>query len=173
MTVSTLLVLGGARSGKSRYAQMRAEATWLRRLFIATGQAFDDEMHDRIARHRQERGPEWETVEAPVAIATVIRERAAPDTVLLVDCLTLWTSNLLLAEHDIGAETEELVTALENTRGPVILVANEVGLGIVPENFLARRFRDAAGLVNQRIAATVQEVQFLAAGLPLPLKTSW
>lgn len=170
MTLGTLLVLGGARSGKSRYAQMRAEATGLKCLYVATGQAFDEEMRDRVARHRDDRGPEWETVEAPHDIATVIRQRAAPDTVLLVDCLTLWTSNLLLAEQDIPAATHELAAALAAAAGPVMLVANEVGLGIVPDNALARRFRDAAGIVNQRIAAVAGEVQFVAAGLPLALK---
>lgn len=170
MTATTLLVLGGARSGKSSYAQSRAEATGLKRLFVATGQAFDDEMRDRIARHREERGPEWETVEAPLNIACVIRQRSAPDTVLLIDCLTLWTSNLLLGKQDIPAATKGLVEALKNTRGPTVLVANEVGLGIVPDNELARRFRDSAGIVNQQVAAIAREVQFLAAGLPLTLK---
>ena len=170
MKPRTLLMLGGARSGKSRYAQTRAEATGCKCVFVATAQAFDDEMRDRIARHRQERGPGWETVEAPFAIASVIRDRSAPDTVLLIDCLTLWTSNLLLDEQDIGAGTEDLVEALTSPQGPVILVANEVGLGIVPDNALARRFRDAAGIVNQQVASTVSEVQFLAAGLPLTLK---
>lgn len=170
MTANTLLVLGGARSGKSRYAQTRAEATGLTRLFVATAQAFDNEMRDRIARHREDRGPEWETAEAPIAIASVIRNRAAPDTVILVDCLTLWTSNLLLNDMDITAMTDELAQTLAEARGPVILVANEVGLGIVPDNALARRFRDAAGTLNQRVAAIAREVQFLAAGLPLTLK---
>lgn len=166
-----LFVIGGARSGKSRYAQLRAEATGGKRLFVATGQAFDEEMRDRIARHRAERGADWETLEAPLDIAAVIRTRAAPDTVLLIDCLTLWTSNLLLAERDIPAATADLVAALAKAGGPVILVANEVGLGIVPDNALARRFRDAAGTVNQQIAAIAGEVQLLAAGLPLALKT--
>lgn len=166
----SLLVLGGARSGKSRYAQARAEATGLDRCFIATAQAFDDEMHDRIARHQQDRDALWHTVEAPMALADAIHANAAPSRVLLVDCLTLWTSNLLLADRDIDAATDDLVAAIATAPGPIILVANEVGLGIVPDNALARRFRDAAGLLNQRVAATVREVQFLAAGLPLTLK---
>jgi len=166
----SLLVLGGARSGKSRYAQARAEATGLDRCFIATAQAFDDEMHDRIARHQQDRDALWQTVEAPMALADAIRAHATPRRVLLVDCLTLWTSNLLLADRDIDAATDDLVAAIAAAPGPIILVANEVGLGIVPDNALARRFRDAAGLLNQRVAATVREVQFLAAGLPLTLK---
>lgn len=170
MTLTSLFVLGGARSGKSRHAQARAEASGLKRLFIATAQPFDDEMRDRIARHRQERGAGWESVEAPFDPAAVIRARSAPDQLLLIDCLTLWTSNLLLAERDMEAATADLVAAIGAARGPLILVANEVGLGIVPDNALARRFRDAAGIVNQQVAATVDEVQFLAAGLPLRLK---
>jgi adenosylcobinamide kinase/adenosylcobinamide-phosphate guanylyltransferase len=166
----SLFVLGGARSGKSRYAQGRAEASGLRRLFVATAQAFDDEMRDRIARHRADRDGAWETVEAPIDIAEVIAARSAPNTVLLVDCLTLWTTNLILGEQDCGAATAALVDAIRSAAGPVILVANEVGFGIVPDNALARRFRDEAGIINQRIAAAVDEVQLVAAGLPLKLK---
>lgn len=166
----SLLVLGGARSGKSRYAQGRAEASGLRRLFVATAQAFDDEMRDRIARHRDDRDAAWETVEAPIDIAGVIAARSTPETVLLVDCLTLWTTNLILGEHDCDAATRDLVTAIGGAAGPVILVANEVGFGIVPDNALARRFRDEAGIINQRVAAAVDEVQLIAAGLPLKLK---
>lgn len=166
----SLLVLGGARSGKSRYAQARAETTGLDCCFIATAQAFDDEMHDRIARHQQDRDALWHTVETPIALADAIHANAAPSRVLLVDCLTLWTSNLLLGDRDIDTATDDLVAAIAAAPGSIILVANEVGLGIVPDNALARRFRDAAGLLNQRVAAIVREVQFLAAGLPLTLK---
>lgn len=166
----SLFIVGGARSGKSRHAQARAEATGLARLFVATAQAFDDEMRDRIDRHQAERGDDWATIEAPVDLASVIADHARPGTVLLIDCLTLWTSNLLLAEQDIGAATGDLVRAIGLAGGPVILVANEVGLGIVPDNALARRFRDEAGIVNQRVAAACEEVLFIAAGLPLTLK---
>jgi adenosylcobinamide kinase / adenosylcobinamide-phosphate guanylyltransferase len=170
MTVSHLLVLGGARSGKSRYAQSRAEATGLRRLFVATAQAFDEEMHDRIARHRADRDGAWDTVEAPLDLAGTIAAHSAPDRVLLVDCLTLWATNLILGDHDCAAATATLADALRAAPGPVILVANEVGFGIVPDNALARRFRDEAGLINQRVAAAVGEVQLVVAGLPLRVK---
>ena len=173
MTVAAphiLLVLGGARSGKSRYAQQRAEALAGERVFVATAQALDAEMAERIARHRSDRGDRWHTIEAPLALAPVIVAEASADRVLLVDCLTLWVSNLLLADRPIEPAIAELRAALAAARGPVILVANEVGLGIVPDNALARRFRDAAGRVNQAVAAAADEVQFLAAGLPLTLK---
>lgn len=170
MSAPHLLVIGGARSGKSRYAQQRAEASGLRRIFIATAQAFDAEMRDRIDRHRDDRGRDWETVECPLALAEAITAHAAQDALLLVDCLTLWTSNLILSDADCFAATTVLVEALGQADGPVILVTNEVGLGIVPDNALARRFRDEAGIVNQRIAAAVPEVQLLTAGIALRLK---
>lgn len=164
-----LLVMGGARSGKSRFAQARAEAIGGELVFVATAQPFDDEMAERIARHRDDRGASWSTVEAPVELAAAIRQ-SNPGRVLLVDCLTLWTANLLLADRDIPAATQALVEAIAAAEGPLILVSNEVGLGIVPDNALARRFRDEAGRVNQRIAACASEVVFVAAGLPLKLK---
>ena len=168
--MNTLLVLGGARSGKSRYAQTRAEALDGDLVFVATAQALDDEMTGRIARHRADRGPRWITVEAPVELAAAVRAESREDRVLLIDCLTLWTTNLLLAERDIPAAAEALIAAVTDAAGPLILVANEVGLGIVPDNALARRFRDEAGRVNQQIAAAVDGVVFVAAGLPLKLK---
>lgn len=168
--MSSLFVLGGARSGKSRYAQTRAEALGGQRCYIATAQAFDDEMRDRIAHHQADRERGWETVEEPFDLPEAITAHSCPACVLLVDCLTLWTSNLLLAGHDIPAATGKLTDTIRAASGPIILVANEVGQGIVPENALARRFRDEAGLVNQRVAAAVAEVQFLVAGLPMKLK---
>lgn len=165
-----LFVIGGARSGKSRYAQDRAEAIGLLPVFIATAQAFDDEMRERIARHRADRETEWQTVEAPFDLAEAITAHAASDRVLLIDCLTLWVSNLLLAERDISAATDTLICAIAAAHGPLVLVSNEVGWGIVPDNPLGRRFRDEAGFVNQRIAAACNQVQFLVAGLPLRLK---
>lgn len=167
---SSLLVLGGARSGKSRHAQARAEALDGDLVFVATAQPFDGEMTDRIARHRADRGPRWTTVEAPMDLATMIDRHSLAGTVLLIDCLTLWTSNLLLADQDISAATGQIVLAIARAPGPLIFVANEVGLGIVPDNALARRFRDEAGQVNQAIAEAVDEVIFVAAGLPLRLK---
>lgn len=166
----SLFVLGGARSGKSRYAQQRAEATGLSPLYIATAQAWDDEMRDRIRLHQDERGHAWSTIEAPLELAEAIRAHDTPDFALLVDCLTLWVTNLLLSDYDIEAATTSLTDAVASARGQVILVSNEVGLGIVPEHALARRFRDEAGKVNQRVAAAASEVQFVAAGLNLRIK---
>lgn len=170
MTGRSLLVLGGARSGKSRYAQERAEALRGSLVFIATALAQDDEMTDRIARHRADRGSRWRTIEEPTDLAAAIDAHAAEDTVLLIDCLTLWASNLMLGDHDAEAATEAVTVAMTRAPGTLIMVSNEVGLGIVPDNALARRFRDVAGRINQRVAAAVDEAIFLAAGLPLRLK---
>lgn len=166
----TLLILGGARSGKSGYAQARAEALDGKLVYVATAQALDDEMRARIGRHREDRGARWRTIEAPLDLGGAIEAESRPDTILLVDCLTLWLSNLMLAECDIAAETARLSRILTTTAGPVILVSNEVGLGIVPDNGLARRFRDAAGTLNQSVARVADEAVFVAAGLPLRLK---
>jgi len=169
--MTATLVLGGARSGKSAFAQKAAETAALDRrpVLIATGQAFDDEMADRIARHRAERGESWITVEAPLDLAEAVA--ALPgDAVAVVDCLTLWLSNLLLAERDIEAAAAALVQAVAACPAQLWLVSNEVGLGIVPETPLGRRFRDEAGRLHQRLAQTVDEVFFIAAGLPLRMK---
>jgi adenosylcobinamide kinase/adenosylcobinamide-phosphate guanylyltransferase len=168
--VKSLLVIGGARSGKSRYAQARAEALDLEPVFIATAQAWDDEMADRIALHRADRGPRWTTVEEPLALPAAIAAHTRPDAVVLVDCLTLWASNLLLADRDGGEAAEALARAIAEARGPLILVANEVGLGIVPDNALARRFRDVAGTINQRAAGAAGEVVMTVAGIAVPIK---
>lgn len=168
----SLFVLGGARSGKSRYAQARAEASAGKLLFIATAQAFDAEMTDRIAQHRADRGDRWSTVEAPLDLAGAITAHDAPDAILLIDCLTLWASNLMFEERDIADETQKLVGVIGAARSRIILVANEVGLGIVPDNALARRFRDVAGLINQAVAAAADEAVMMVAGLPLWLKNS-
>lgn len=167
----SLLVLGGARSGKSRYAENRAEALGGELFYLATGQAGDAEMADRIERHRADRGDRWQTLEVPLALDRAIAEHAAPGRVLLVDCLTLWVSNLLLGGHDVNAACLTVSDALKAASGgAIIFVSNEVGLGIVPDNALARQFRDDAGRTNQQIAQRVDEVVFVAAGLPLRLK---
>jgi adenosylcobinamide kinase/adenosylcobinamide-phosphate guanylyltransferase len=166
----TMLVLGGARSGKSRYAQKLAEAGSERLVFLATGQAFDAEMADRIRRHQADRDSRWTTIEAPIDLAGAITRADGDDAVLLVDCLTLWASNLLLADEDADARLAELLAAIDAARARVLLVANEVGLGIVPDNALARRFRDLAGTINQRVAAAVDRVHMTVAGIPLVVK---
>lgn len=167
---SHLLVLGGARSGKSRYAQMRAEALTGKLVYLATAQAFDQEMRERIDLHRADRGPRWSTVEEPLKLGEAISAWSRPETTVLVDCLTLWASNLIISGSDVAAATEQLLHALLTAKAPVILVANEVGLGIVPENALARQFRDVAGRINQELAATVDEVVMIFAGLSVALK---
>ncbi|MEQ9489713.1 MAG: bifunctional adenosylcobinamide kinase/adenosylcobinamide-phosphate guanylyltransferase [Alphaproteobacteria bacterium] len=170
---SITLVLGGARSGKTRHGLMLAEGhreAGRQTVYIATAEARDDEMRARIDHHKKERDSNWKTVDAPFDLAAAIAGNSAPNTCLLVDCLTLWATNLLLAEKDAESETSTLVDALKSAKGPVILVTNEVGLGIVPENALARRFRDMAGRLNQDIAAIADRVIFIAAGLPLVLK---
>lgn len=170
MSGLSLFVLGGARSGKSRYAQSRIEACPGRLAYIATGQSFDDEMADRITRHRQDRGPRWITLEEPVDLAGAMEAASRRADAVLVDCLTLWASNLMLADHDIDAATWRLCETLAACECPIALVSNEVGWGIVPDNPLARTFRDVAGRINQHIAAAAREVQLVVAGLPLQLK---
>lgn len=164
------LVLGGARSGKSRHAEGLVRAAKLAKVYIATAEAWDDEMRDRIARHRADRGEGWTTREAPRDLAEAIRAEAGPGRAVLVDCLTLWLTNVMLAERDVKVEVDALLAALQGASGPVVLVSNETGLGIVPDNALARRFRDAQGTLNQRVAMIAARVDFIAAGLPLRLK---
>jgi adenosylcobinamide kinase/adenosylcobinamide-phosphate guanylyltransferase len=166
------LVLGGARSGKSRYAERLVEQAAASGTYCATAEPGDDEMVARIAAHRARRSNFWRTVEAPLTLAAVIAAETAPDRPLLIDCLTLWLSNLLLAGKCIEAETARLAAALREAAGPIVLVANEVGLGLVPETPLGRRFRDEAGRLNQEIAGLADRVVFIAAGLPLMLKGS-
>ncbi len=162
------MVLGGARSGKSRHAEAlltRHPPPWC---YIATATAGDEEMRARIAAHRAQRGEAWRTVEAPLAVADALRD--AGEAPVLVDCLTLWLTNLMLSGHDVSASIERLRSALGERAAPTVLVSNEVGLGIVPDNALARAFRDAAGRLNQLIAAEARHVVFLIAGLPLTVK---
>jgi adenosylcobinamide kinase / adenosylcobinamide-phosphate guanylyltransferase len=162
------LVLGGARSGKSRYAETLITALPPPWVYVATAEALDTEMSERIAAHRARRGPQWRTIETPRDLATALASSAHAPT--LVDCLTLWLSNLLLAEVDIDGETARLETALAAAQAPVILVANEVGSGIVPERPLGRRFRDLQGTLNQRLAVRADRVVLMVAGLPLAVK---
>lgn len=169
------LVLGGARSGKSRHAEALVAAAgaapWV---YVATAEAGDDEMRARIAHHRARRGDGWRTIEAPLDLCGALA--AAPETgsAVLVDCLTLWLANLMGAGRDLEAEQAALIATLESVPQtvPLVLVSNEVGLGIVPENALARAFRDAAGRLNQAVAAACDHAVFLAAGLPLVLKAA-
>ncbi len=163
------LVLGGARSGKSRYAEGLVEAAAAAGTYCATAAAGDAEMAARIAAHRARRGPFWRTIEAPFDLAPAIAA-ARPDRPLLIDCLTLWLSNLLCAGRPPEPAVAALAASLREAAGPVVLVANEVGMGLVPETALGRRFRDAAGRLNQQMAALAQRVVFVAAGLPLVLK---
>lgn len=170
MTGKSTLILGGARSGKSRFAEELAQAAPGRRIYIATAEALDDEMGQRIAHHRLQRGDGWQTVECPLALADAITAHAAPDVVVLVDCLTLWLSNLMMADADIAAECGRLADAISAAPGTLLLVSNEVGQGIVPDNALARRFRDEAGRLNQAIARIADAVWFVTAGIPTRLK---
>jgi adenosylcobinamide kinase / adenosylcobinamide-phosphate guanylyltransferase len=163
-----ILVLGGARSGKSRYAEGLITALPPPWTYIATAEAGDDEMAARIAGHRARRGTQWHTVEAPRDLAPALSACGAEP--VLVDCLTLWLSNLMLAEADIDAETMQLERVLAAANGPRVLVANEVGSGIVPGTALGRGFRDRQGILNQRIAACAERVILTVAGLPLALK---
>lgn len=165
MTVT--LVLGGARSGKSRHAESLCAGE---RHYVATAQAFDDEMRARIAKHRLDRGGNWVTHEVAHSLSAALQGIDAPGRVILVDCLTLWLSNLMLAGEDWDALSQGLASQLPTLKADVVLVSNEVGLGIVPENALARAFRDAQGIVNQRVAQAANKVVFVAAGLPMLLK---
>ena len=164
------LVLGGARSGKSSFAEEMAISLDREMFYIATAQPGDEEMAARIAEHQARRGAHWQTVEAPLDLPAALSTTAGPGRVALVDCLTLWLSNLMAVERDLSAETQALLATLGRPAGPVILVSNEVGLGIVPMNALARAFRDHQGRLNQQVAALADRVVLMAAGLPLTLK---
>lgn len=164
------LILGGARSGKSRFAEQLLDRVPRNRAYLATSEIFDDEMAERVRLHRAQRGENWRTVEEPLAMAEALVKETDRGDAILVDCLTLWLSNLMGANRDIAAETAQLVACLPQLGGPVVFVSNEVGLGIVPDNALARQFRDHAGRLNQAVAAAADQVFFIAAGLPLRLK---
>lgn len=171
--MSITLVLGGARSGKSAYAQRQAEQAASKTghppLMIATAEAFDDEMRDRIARHQEERGASWRTREVPLDLAAAVRDLTVED-VVVVDCLTLWLSNHMLGGHDVTGEVTALAAAFADCTATVWVVSNEVGWSLVPENALGRRFRDDAGRLNQAIAAVADKACLMVAGMKLDLQ---
>jgi adenosylcobinamide kinase/adenosylcobinamide-phosphate guanylyltransferase len=164
------LILGGARSGKSTLGEKIIAASGLDLVYIATSQIHDDEMRARIDHHQSRRGTEWATVEEPYDLERAITREARPGRAVLVDCLTLWVTNLMMAEADIAARSGSLRATIETLESPVVLISNEVGLGIVPDNKMARDFRDHAGRLHQDIAAAADTVYFVAAGLPLKMK---
>jgi adenosylcobinamide kinase/adenosylcobinamide-phosphate guanylyltransferase len=169
------LVLGGARSGKSRYGVALAERLPAPRLFVATGEARDAEMAARIAAHQEERGPGWETRETPLLLPEALGEAPGSYGAILVDCLTMWLANLMLREDlaadDVKAAGQRLLAVLDRVACPTILISNEVGLGIVPESPLARQYRDWLGWLHQQVAAAADLVVLVVAGLPMTLKS--
>ena len=169
--MSLILVGGGSRSGKSRHALDLARSRGKRLAFIATGQACDDEMRDRIRRHREERGQEFTTFEEPIDLPALIEREDARFDALVVDCLTLWLSNLMLSgASDLDQRVDSLLSAGTAASASIVLVTNEVGCGIVPENALAREFRDRAGILNQRAGAAAREIYWMIFGVPLKVK---
>jgi adenosylcobinamide kinase/adenosylcobinamide-phosphate guanylyltransferase len=168
--MTSTLILGGARSGKSRFAESLVVASGLERHYLATGRAWDDEMRTRIAQHRADRGPSWTTHEEPLDLVARISAIDGEGRVILVDCLTLWVTNLMMEERDMAVEFIALCDFLPKARARLVIVSNEIGLGIVPDNPMARAFRDHAGRLHQMIAAVAAEVYFVAAGLPLKMK---
>jgi adenosylcobinamide kinase/adenosylcobinamide-phosphate guanylyltransferase len=169
----TLFVTGGCRSGKSRFALNFADRRYKRKIFVATCQDQDQEMRRRIKEHQEARGPDWQTIEVPTALSEAVASHSSHADVILVDCLTLWVSNLLAenrSQEEILTCADALTQVIDEARCSVILVSNEVGTGIVPENELARRFRDVAGLVSQKVAACVNSVVWMVAGIPVVIK---
>lgn len=170
MADQIIYISGGARSGKSRLAQQMAEAMEGRHIFVATAQAYDAEMADRIRRHQQDRDQRWESVEAPLDLASTITLYGQASSILLVDCITLWLTNHMLAGNDLDGERDRLCAAMAECSARLILVSNEVGMGIVPDNALARQFRDEAGRTNQQLAALAQQAYFTVSGIPMRLR---
>ena len=162
-------VLGGAASGKSAFAENLCLRCGLARVYIATSQIYDDEMRAKVDRHKAQRGDDWHTIEEPLLLADHLAGFDA-NHVILIDCATLWLSNVMLGEHDLAAQTQTLLTAIKAADAPVVIVSNEVGHGIVPDNALARQFRNAQGRLNQDIAAQAAVVVNVIAGLPQVLK---
>ncbi len=173
MTNKIIFITGGARSGKSSYAEKLAANLAGKRAYLATAQALDAEMAEKIEKHRQDRGSVWDTYEEPLAVNELLRKLSDRYQVVLLDCLTLWLSNIMAHTDSDGAvvlRSAELVNAVKDFTGTCIVVSNEVGLGIVPDNPLARKFRDFAGMLNQKMAQTADEVYFTASGIPIRLK---
>ncbi|WP_299353846.1 bifunctional adenosylcobinamide kinase/adenosylcobinamide-phosphate guanylyltransferase [uncultured Shimia sp.] len=169
MILKTTFILGGAASGKSTYAEHLVVATGKPRVYLATSQAYDAEMEDKISRHQTSRGPDWETVECPFELAKALAKIRA-DQVALVDCATMWLSNHLLKDHDLEAESGLLLRAIVACKGQVVIVSNEVGMGVVPDNALARKFRNVQGKLNQQISEISETAILVVAGLPMALK---
>jgi adenosylcobinamide kinase/adenosylcobinamide-phosphate guanylyltransferase len=166
-------ITGGARSGKSAFAEKLADGLAGKRAYIATAQALDPEMVKRIEHHRKRRGPTWDTLEEPLAVADLLRNLSGQYQTVLLDCLTLWLSNIMAhseGDDDIAARSEDIVAAIKDFGSACIVVSNEVGLGIVPDNPLARQFRDGAGVLNQKMAKIADEAYFMAAGIPMRIK---
>lgn len=163
-------VLGGARSGKSKFAEGLVLNSGLKPVYLATGRALDDEMVERIEEHQNRRGEDWETMEEPLALVDAINHAAVPGRIILVDCLTLWVTNLMMAEANVSKEIDALIAALSDVKSPIVFVSNEVGQGVVPINKMAREFVDLSGLVHQRLASVANHVYFVAAGIPNKIK---
>ncbi|MCG3266792.1 bifunctional adenosylcobinamide kinase/adenosylcobinamide-phosphate guanylyltransferase [Yoonia sp. I 8.24] len=163
------LVLGGAASGKSAFAESLVLDAGMQKIYIATAQVYDDEMADKVARHRDQRGENWTTIEEPIAVVDALNT-VTKDAAVLIDCATLWLTNLVIGEHDVTQQTAALLAAIDACRAPIVIVSNEVGQGIVPDNALSRRFRNAQGQLNQDIAANADLVVAVMAGLPMVLK---
>lgn len=175
MGFRTVFVIGGARSGKSSFALREAVKIKGLKAYIATAEALDDEMKERIRKHKDERGADWDTFEEPLKVSEIIGEIKDKYSVIVLDCLTLWLSNLICGNMDCNREIDDLIAELENSRlktpsSKLFVVSNEVGMGIVPENELARRFRDMAGFLNQKVAGIADEVYLVTAGIPIKIK---
>ncbi|MEO0911078.1 MAG: bifunctional adenosylcobinamide kinase/adenosylcobinamide-phosphate guanylyltransferase [Pseudomonadota bacterium] len=170
MKPETTFVLGGARSGKSAFAEGLVLKSTLKPVYVATGRAFDDEMVSRIEQHQERRGDSWESVEEPLALVDALRQSSHEGRMILVDCLTFWITNLMMAEANVKKEAEQLADFLSEATVPMVIVSNEVGLGVVPENQMAREFVDLSGLVHQRVAEVCDQMYFVTAGIPQKLK---
>lgn len=168
-----VFITGGARSGKSSFAMAEASRINGKKAYIATAEALDEEMRQRIENHKRQRGNDWVTYEEPLKIAEVIKEIEGKYSAILIDCLTLWLSNLFMNNKKIEREIESFCCSLSTVHCPLFIVSNEVGMGIVPDNELSRKFRDMAGLLNQKIASTSDEVYMVMAGIPAKIKEKY